>query len=131
MERFLRKRSGIAPEFCAERERKVVINMFLEVDDYIDRMGGEWTLDYQYIRTVSKLFYADIHTKKVYQKAAEQLRSTPSAVQRGMNRVAENLWESGKALIRTDLNRPNLSYVSPLYLARWIACAAAKSKRGA
>lgn len=101
--------------------------MIHEIDSYIDKLGGNWTLNHQYLRSIAKLFHADIRTTQVYQRAAEEMGSSYCAVQRGAGRAAEEVWETGKELLRKDLERPNLTYPGPQALARWIARAVAKN----
>ena len=103
--------------------------MIHEIDDYIDQLGGEWTLDYQYIRAAVKFFCLDIHTKHVYDQVAAEFGTSYGAVQKGVGRIAEELWESGKDILRRDLQRPGLTYAGPLRLAVWIARAVTKNRK--
>lgn len=100
------------------------------IDSYIDEMGGDWTLDYQYLRDVAKVYYDDICAAHPYDQVAEKHHTSYWAVQKGMSRVVDDLWESGKEMLRRDLHRPNLPYSGPLGLARYIARAVTKNEEG-
>ncbi len=92
-----------------------------KADRYIDRMGGEWGLDFQYFRGVVKIYCENIRAQKPYERVAGQFRSTYGAIQQGSGRAAKRLWSSGKEILKRDLRRPAMLYPGPLSLARWVA----------
>ena len=101
-----------------------------EIEDYIDRMGGDWTLDYQYFREVAKIYYLDLCSAYPYDQVAQNHRTTYCAVQKGAGRAAESLWRTGKEMLCKDLGRTDMDYPGPLGLARCIARAVTRNKEG-
>lgn len=99
-----------------------------EIEDYIDRMGGDWTVDFQYFRDVTKIYYQDLCAAYPYEQVAKNHRATYCAVQRGSSRAADSLRQTGAEMLCKDLGRTQMDYPGPLGLARCIARAVTRNK---